>query len=218
MSEYIFRFPKGTPNFDFDSLNTYMSTHPWFPYVNGGRYIKIGTTVTLTYRGPQRAKTAALPPAFDVRLYGVLIARIFPDGVYFTDHRDGHMATTYWLEKIICDNGIGSNVGRIRKRVGDPVIRVARGYACPLAIGWDRAKLVEGHFYPADRERIAANRDFRERWDAEMKFRREHPSTWEADLRDTVPNSGMPDYRLPQPERAIEWGIRQDAARARNNV
>lgn len=208
MSEFIFRMPEGTPEMTYEGLSAYMDSQPEVPYANGGYFTEIGSTVTLTAMNPRGG------PRIDVRLYGLLIASIYANQVEFPVHKDAHMATGEWLGKIVRDNGIGTSVGRIRRQKADPLIPGPRGYCGPLAINWSRDTLVEGHTYPVDHNRIAARRDRAERWDAEMAFRRAHPDAWDADLQATVPGGGMPDYRLGQPERAIEWAIRQEAAQA----
>lgn len=158
MNEFIFRMPAGTPEMTYEGLRAYMDSRSksWFPYANSGRYWKVGSTITLTQMNPHSVSQGG--PHIDVRLYGLLVARVYPDRVEFPVHKDAHMATTEWLAKIVRDNGIGASVGRIRRIKSDPLVPGPRGYCGPLAINWDRDTLVEGHTYPVDHNRIAARR------------------------------------------------------------
>jgi hypothetical protein len=161
MGQYLLRFPENTPELTYEALTAYEEKH-WHPYADGSRYAPIGTTVTITKAGDLNA--------FDLRLYGLTIARIFQDQVFFPLTGDAHMATREWLGKIVRDNGIGSSVWRIRRRTTDgPGPYVARGRAGLLCIDGNRSRPVEGHGYPVDRERIAREKERAAQWAIRME-------------------------------------------------
>ena len=130
-SEYAFRAPAGTPELTCEGLSAYL----------GASRSKraIGTTVTVMH-------VAAAPgePAYDFRLYGLVIAQIFPGRVYFPRTDDTHQATSSWLSAIVRDNGIGSGVWRIRRRAADVPGPMGGGL---LAVDGDRDRPVEGYAY-----------------------------------------------------------------------
>jgi hypothetical protein len=149
-SPYIFQIPRDCPELTYGALAAHEEKH-WRPDASGGRYARIGTTVTITYAdGPVTG--CPMPERMDFRLYELLIARIYRDSVYFCQTGDAHTATTAWLARIVRDNGIGGNIWRIPRRKADgPGPEVARGQAGLLVIDGDRNRPVEGHFYPVNR-------------------------------------------------------------------
>ncbi len=151
MNEYIFRFPAGCPDLDFESLLTWMQApNRGHEIGHGGRKAKIGTTVLVVHRGPFRSPDAALPPAFDIWLHDLLIARVFHGRVWVTGTDDPHQATTAWLARIIQDNAIGTSLYRVRRRkADDPGPAVARGRAGLLVIDSDRSRPALGHLHQA---------------------------------------------------------------------
>jgi hypothetical protein len=157
MNEFIFRMPAGTPEMTYEGLSAYMRSQPEVPYANDSCFTEIGSTVTLTKMNSHSVSHGG--PHIDVRLYGLLIARVYSYKVEFPVHKDAHMATTEWLAKIVRDNGIGASVGRIRRIKSDPLVPGPRGYCGPLAVNWSRDMLVEGHTYPVDHDQIAASRE-----------------------------------------------------------
>lgn len=98
MPEYIFRFPADTPPLTYADLDA-RCTRQNHADAGGG---KIGTTVTLW-----RDVSDIGEPCVRFYLYDTELARIYPARVEFTEHGDRHMATTYWLGRIVTDNGIG---------------------------------------------------------------------------------------------------------------
>ena len=172
MNNYQFRFPADTPELDFASLAAYL---------DGWDERAIGTTVTVeSYR----------EGVIDILLYGLRIAQIGPNIVFFPGPDDPHMATSAWLGRIVRDNAMGSNVWRVRRLKGDgPGPEVARGRAGLLCIDGDRDKPVFGRAYPVgdiegmrrrdaeSRVQLAADRV---RW-AEESARREALKTWTGD-------------------------------------
>ena len=188
MNEFIFRFPTDMPPMTFEALAARLAD-----LCDRGNCLadvaEIGSTVKLRWNG--RDHSAVL-----VRLYSTTIAILGKDGTIRFPNDDPHMATREWISKIIHDNGLGRNAWRIPRRVSDgPGPEVKRGRAGLLCIDGDRGKPVHGPVYHMDRERMARDRDFREKWAAEMAFRSLHPDEWEADLAAALPHQGMPDYR-----------------------
>jgi hypothetical protein len=161
-SPYIFRMPEDTPDLDFGSLQRLL----WPATAEH----KIGTTVTITGTGLDSDE-----PGIAFRLYDTVIAVIRRDSVEFPVTGDVHMATSEWIARIVRDNAIGRGAGRIRRRQADPLVPGPRGYAGPLAIDYDRDRLVEGHTYPVgDIEGMRRkNAEWKARWDAERRARRE---------------------------------------------
>jgi len=135
MGQYIFRVPADTPDLDFGSLQRLL-----WPATSEH---KIGTTVTVTGTDLDTST-----PGIALRLYDTVIAVIRRESVDFPVTGDAHMATTEWIAKIVRDNAIGYGAGRIRRRKSDPLVPGPRGYAGPLAIDYDRDRLIEGRSYP----------------------------------------------------------------------
>ena len=189
MNDYIFRMPEGTPKLTFEALSAQLDALCDRPRCTPCT-LAVGTTVTICWHGAARGHAVAF------QLYGLGIAVISQKLVQFPVTGDAHIATTGWLAKIIRDNGLGSSAWRIRRHKADgPGTPAARGRAGLLCIDGDRDRPVEGHGYPVDHARIAQDRDYAERWAAELEFRRLHPAQWEADLAAAKAGSGMPDYR-----------------------
>jgi hypothetical protein len=133
--EYVFRFPAGMPKLDFASLAEWMTGHT---------ARRIGATVVVRRTG----HGCPHPHVIGIELYGLCIALVKPDRVVFPETRDTHAATSYWLGRIIADNGIGRSAWRIRRRKADrPGPPVARGQAGLLVIDGDRDRPVEGFAY-----------------------------------------------------------------------
>jgi hypothetical protein len=133
--------PEGTPDLSHDALAAYLDSRD---------ERKIGATVTVeNYR----------EGVIDVRLYDTRIAQIGPNLVFFPGPDDPHIATTYWLAKVVQDNGIGGNVFRVRRHKSDGEgPPVARGQAGLLTVDGDRDRPVFGRSYPVDHARIARRR------------------------------------------------------------
>lgn len=148
MGQFIFRMPENTPDLDFTSLEAYIRAAYDGEGPRHGDHAEIGTTVQVVWHGSRRPGLE-LPPAVDFQLYGLHIARIFPDRVNFAKHDDPHMATGEWVAKIIRDNAIGTSAGRIRRRKADGEGPwMSRGRAGLLVIDGDRDKPVTGRTYP----------------------------------------------------------------------
>lgn len=102
---YLFRFPKNTPRFDFANLDA---------FIGDDISREVGTTVKLFrvgYRSDHRIR---------VKLYEKLIAEITPEHVAFLpDGDDGHNATKHWVSMIARHNGISAYCGRRRRRKSD---------------------------------------------------------------------------------------------------
>lgn len=147
MHEYIFRFPHDTPPMTYTALAARLRDR-WYPDASGRHHAKIGATVTLRWHTADQS-------AVMVRLYETTIAILADDGTIRFPNDDPHYASTYWIEKIIADNGLGCRAGRIRRRKSDgPGPQVARGQAGLLCIDFDRDKPVHGrvHHIPAARK------------------------------------------------------------------
>ncbi len=129
-SEYAFRVPAATPELTYEGLSGYLGED---------RSLRaIGTTVKVM-------RVAAFGGlAYDFRLYGLVIATISPDKVYFPRTDDTHQATAAWLSRIVRDNGIGGSVWRIRRRAADVPGPMGGGL---LTVGGDRDRPVEGYAY-----------------------------------------------------------------------
>ena len=188
MNEYIFRFPADTPPMTFDDLALRLEETCDQERCTSC-YARIGTTVQVRWHTAGRS-------ALLVRLYETTIAILEADGAIRFPNDDPHMATAEWISRIVRDNGLGSGVGRIRRRRADgPGPEGTRGMAGLLVIDGDRDKPVHGRAWTQDRERMARDQDFAEKWAAEMTFRSLHPDQWKADLAAAQPHQGMPDYR-----------------------
>lgn len=164
-SNYIFRFPEGTPDLTFDDLAAWL----------GGRSGRaIGTTVVIAHMPATETQFESI----DIELYGLVIARLMnkPGRVEFPSADDPHLATTEWISKVVRDNCVGSSVGRIRRSRKDPLgPPVARGRAGLLVIypPGDRSKQVFGQMYPVSRARIAKARKADARRQVEWAAQRE---------------------------------------------
>jgi hypothetical protein len=149
MSDFIFRFPAGTPPMTFDAL-----AHLLDELCDVERcmscYAQIGSTVQVRWHVRDRSAVA-------VRLYGTTIAILTADGTVRFPNDDPHLATTAWIGRIVRDNGLGGDVGRIRRRVADgPGPATSRGgHAGLLCIDFDRAKPVHGRAWTVAREHAA---------------------------------------------------------------
>lgn len=153
MNEYLFRIPKDCPELTYESLTAYL----------GSRDERaIGATVTVeSYR----------EGVIDLLLYGLRIAQIGPNILFFPGPDDPHMATTYWISKIVADNAISGWVGRIRRRKADgPGPYVSRGQAGLLVIG-GRDRPVFGRAYPVGDIEEKHRRDAE--WQEQMAASRE---------------------------------------------
>lgn len=156
--EYIFRFPAGTPELTFETLNAKVHEACGKFWRCSSCSLRIGTTVTVRW--------AAHADALIVRLYDLDIAWIYADRVAFTATDDPHMATTEWLAKIVKDNGIASGIWRVRRRKADgqgPA--TSRGYAGLLILGGEGRRPVHGHSYPVDHARVAERRAYLRAWE-----------------------------------------------------
>jgi hypothetical protein len=144
MSNYIFRFPAGTPAMTYGGLMRYVSSH------HGPDEVPIGKTVRVRIRRPGGPGHEVI----DVYLYGTRIARLTQHGaVTFGRTDDPHLATTEWVSRIVRDNGLGNRAWRIRRRKADgPGPQVRRGHAGLLTIDGDRRRPVFGHLYQARQE------------------------------------------------------------------
>ena len=188
MSPHPFYFPADTPEMTFTALAARLQAVCSRSQCMSC-YATIGTTVQVRWRTTGRSSIL-------VRLYETTIAILSWDGTIRFPNDDPHMTTTEWISKIIYDNGLGSRAWRIRRRASDPPgPEISRGRAGLLCIDGDRDKPVHGRPWLLNPERIARNRDFREKWAAEMAFRSQHPDEWDADLAAALPHQGMPDYR-----------------------
>jgi hypothetical protein len=153
-SEFIFCFPADMPEMTFEALAARLRA-----VCDRDRCTsctsKIGSTVQIRWRTTGRSSIL-------VRLYETTIAVLSWDGTVRFPNDDPHMATTQWISRIVYDNGLGSNVGRIRRRKADgPGPEMARGQAGLLTIDSNRDTPVHGRIWTVNRERIARNRDFR---------------------------------------------------------
>jgi hypothetical protein len=138
MSEYIFRWPANIPRLGFTSLLTWLDSEP---------ERTIGTTVTVRRIG-RGERPGDLRPVIIIELYGLAIALLRSEYVYFPDTRDGHYATTEWLAKIVRDSGIGGSLFRYPRRKRDGLgPLVPRGRAGILLIDGSRDRPLEGFAY-----------------------------------------------------------------------
>lgn len=147
MGQYIFRFPKGTPELTYAGL--------WL-YLRGKRgrrdetSRKIGTTVTVTKKPGEKRLL--------FWLYDLLIADIGEGDVTFLPMGDdGHMTTTEWIAAIARHNGIAGATGRRRRLKSDGLgPYIARGMAGVLIFyGTGETAEVVGQTYlvqPKNRE------------------------------------------------------------------
>jgi hypothetical protein len=145
MGEYRFRIPENCPELSAEGLSEWLGKRS---------HRKIGRTVTI--------RPGAMRETFYFVLYEAVIAEIGPEQVYFPVTGDAHQATTAWLSRIVHDNGLGLTAWRVDGR--------APGHRDPapglLAIDGDRARPVEGHGYPVDRELQLRSREFARAWRA----------------------------------------------------
>lgn len=188
MVEYVFRYPKDTPEMNYNTLAARLRA-----VCDRERCtscpLAIGSTVTVRWH--DRARSSVM-----VQLYDTCIAVMDEHTVRFPND-DPHQTTTEWICKIVADNGLGGNVGRIRRRKADgPGPETRRGgQAGLLVIDFDRDAPVHGRVWSVDYGRLARTHEFAEQWAAEMAYRRINPEQWEADLTAAQPGQGMPDYR-----------------------
>ena len=142
---YIFRFPKGTPTLNYETLKQVAGAH--LAKHGYSSTPKIGTTVRL-YAGSEEVcwpalNRAEMPPGSEapaaqwiaVMLYETTIAVIAPHSVTFTVHGVQSHATREWLQAICRDNAIGY---RVYSEKGAYYID-------------SKAMPVEGHYYAAGR-------------------------------------------------------------------
>jgi hypothetical protein len=187
VNHYLFRFPDDVPPMTFEALAARLRAICGHARCMSC-YDTIGTTVQVRWHTADRSSVM-------VRLYDTTIAVLTDDGTIRFPNDDPHMATTEWISKIVRDNGLGSWVGRIRRRKADgPGPETSRGQAGLLVVD-GRDAPVHGRVWTVNRERIARNLDWAEQWAAEMAFRSQNPQRWAADLAASVPGGGMPDYR-----------------------
>jgi hypothetical protein len=152
VNEYLFRFPKDMPRFDYQSLSDYLGDQ---------RKRSVGTTVEIR-RLPSITPDSVDPdPAILVYLYDFLIADISPGWVGFLPQGDdGHMATTQWVAMIARHNGIAQDAGRRRRRKSDgdgpwtargtAGVLVLRGRVHPRGPGRVTESKVVKHSYPVN--------------------------------------------------------------------
>lgn len=104
MSGYIFTPPAAA----YDMTLTYEGA---LEYIGKGRnegYRKIGTTVEVTHWHAGQVT---------VRLYGTIIATILSNGTVAVSEAINsypRLATTWWVQKVLSDNGVGGLVGRVK--------------------------------------------------------------------------------------------------------
>lgn len=80
-------------------------------FVNAGKsgwYRKLGTTLKVQF----------MVTGFAVVLYDTVIARVYEDRVEISDavNNHGSQATTFWIQKVLADNGVGGIVGREKSK------------------------------------------------------------------------------------------------------
>jgi hypothetical protein len=149
MNDFLFRFPADTPEMTFNTLAARLRA-----VCNRDRctscIAKIGSTVTLRWHVRDKS-------AIQVQLYEVTIAILTGDGTIRFPNDDPHYSTTYWIERIVSDNGLGHRAGRIRRHAADgPGPETGRGgRAGLLAIDFDRDKPVHGRVWTAVREGVS---------------------------------------------------------------
>lgn len=202
MITYQFRFPADTPEMNYNTLAARLRAVCDRERCTSCT-VRVGSTITV--RWYDRARTTV-----QVQLYNTCIAIMDERTVRFPND-DPHMTTTAWIGKIVADNGLGGNVGRIRRRKADgPGPETSRGgQAGLLVIDFDHNAPVHGRVWPVDYGRLARMHEFAEQWAASMAFRQMDPGQWDADLAAAEPHSGGPDYRDRVPAEYWQGTTRQ---------